>query len=61
MTIGNVSVSHVLIVADIVDEVIIGADIVITSGINLNVGQQSMSWGNVEIPLDIGYKHQAHA
>ena len=61
MTIGNVSVSHVFTLADIVDEVIIGADFMIANGINLNMGQQIMSRQNVEIPLDAGYKHQAHA
>ena len=24
------------------------------------MGQQIMSWRNVEIPLDVGYKHQVH-
>ena len=43
------------------DEVIIGADFMIAHGINSNMGQQIMSWRNVEIPLDVGYKHQVHA
>ena len=43
------------------DEVIIGADFMIAHGINLNMGQQIMSWRNVEIPLDVGYKHLLHA
>ena len=59
--IGNISVSHVFIVANIVDEVIIGADFIVVHGINLNMGQKIMSWRNVEIPPDVGYKHQAHA
>ena len=53
--IGNVTVSHVFTVADIVDEVVIGADFMIVYGINFNVGQHIMSWLNVELP------HQAHA
>ena len=60
MTIGNVGVSLVLIVADIVDEVNIAADFMIVHGIHLNRGQQIMSWGNVEIPHDIGFKHPVH-
>ena len=38
MRIGNVSVSHAFIVTDIVDEVIIGGDFMITLGIKLNMG-----------------------
>ena len=53
VTIANISVSHVFIVADIVDEVIIGADFRIIHGNNLNMGQQVMSRRNVEIPLDV--------
>ena len=60
MTIANISVSHVFIIADIVDEVIIGADFMIAHGINLTMGQQIMSWRNVEILLDVGYIHQEH-
>ena len=60
MTIGNVSVKNVFIVADIVDKVIIGADFMIAHDIYLNMGQQIMSWRNMEIPLYVGYKHQAH-
>ena len=55
VTIANISVSHVFIGADIVDEVTIGTDFMIAQGINLNIGQQMMSWRNVEIPLDVGY------
>ena len=33
----------------------------IAQGINLNMGQQTMCWRNVEIPLDFGYQHQVHA
>ena len=36
VTIANISVSHVFIVADIVDEVIMGANFMIAHGINLN-------------------------
>ena len=61
VTIANISVSHVFIVADIMDEVIIGADFMIAHGINLNMGQQIMSWRNAEIPLDVGYQHQVHS
>ena len=58
--ISNVSVSHVYIVGDIVDEVIIRVDFMIANGISFNMGQQIMSWRNVEIPLDVGYTHQVH-
>ena len=61
MTIANISVSHVFIVGDIVDEVIIGADFIITHGINLNICQQVMNWRNVEVPHDVGYKIQMRA
>ena len=43
------------------DEVIIGADFIIAHGINLNMRRQIMSWQNGAIPLDVGYKYQAHA
>ena len=46
--IGNVRVSHVFIVADIVDGVIFA----IAHGINFNMGQQIMSCRNVEILLE---------
>lgn len=59
LTIGNMSINHVFIVADIVDEVIIGADFMISHGINLNMGQQIMIWRNVEIPLNVGYESKA--
>ena len=39
LTIDKINVSHVFIVADIVDEVIIDADFMIAHGINLNMGQ----------------------
>ena len=61
MRIGNVSVSRVFIVADIVDDAIIGVDFMVAHGINLNMVQQVISWRNLEIPLDAGYKHQARA
>ena len=51
MTIANISISHVFIVADIVDEFNIGVDFMIALGINLNMGQQIMSWWNLEIPI----------
>ena len=38
LTIGKVSVSYVFVVADIVDEVIDGADFVIAYSINLKMG-----------------------
>ena len=44
VTLSNISVSHVFIVADIADEVIIGFDFVIANGFNLNMEQQIMSW-----------------
>ena len=58
MTIANISVSPVFIVADIVNEVIIGADFMIAHGVNLNMGQQITSWRNVQIPLDVGHQNQ---
>lgn len=60
VTIANISVKHVFIVADIVDEVIIGADFMISHSISLNMGQQVMTWRNVEIALDVGYDNQTH-
>ena len=51
--IGNVRVSHVFIVADIVDEVVIAVDFMIAYSMNLNMGQQIMSWRNVKTPLDV--------
>ena len=59
--IAKIKVSQVFIVADIVDEVIIGADFMITHGINFNMKQQIMTWRNVEILRDVGYKYQEHA
>lgn len=59
VSIANIAVRHVFIVADIVDEVIIGADFMINNGINLHMGQQIMTWRNVEIQLDVGYKSKA--
>ena len=32
----------------------------IAHGINFNMGQQIMSWPNVEIHLDVGYQNQVH-
>ena len=43
LTIGNISVRHVFIIADIVREVITGADFMIAHGINLKMKQQIMS------------------
>ena len=59
--IDNVSVSHVFIITEIVVEVIIGTDFMLAHDINLKMGQHIMSWGNVKIPPDVGYKHQTHA
>ena len=57
VTITNISVSYLFIVDDIASKVIIGVDFMIDHAINLNMGQQIMSWRNVEIPFDVGYKH----
>ena len=57
VTIANISVSHVFIVADIVDEVIIAADLMIAHGINLNMRQQIMSWRNVEKNYHLRVNH----
>ena len=46
---SQISVSNVFIVADIVDEVIIGADFNKVYGIRLDMGQQFMGWRNDEI------------
>ena len=60
VTIANISVSNAFIVADIVDEVIIGAEFMIAHGISLNMGQQIMSWRNMEIPFEVGCKPHEH-
>ena len=44
VTIANISITHVFIVADIVDDLIFGADFMIAHGINLNMEQQIVSW-----------------
>ncbi|XP_037813635.1 uncharacterized protein LOC119604837 [Lucilia sericata] len=59
VNIANISVDHLFIVADIVDEVIIGADFMIMHGIKLHLGPNVMIWRNVEIPLDVGYQSKA--
>ena len=41
--IANICVSHAFIVADVVNEVIIGAGFMITQGINFNMRSQVMS------------------
>ena len=43
LTLANISVSDVFTVADIVDEVIIGADFTIAQDTNLSMGQQVLS------------------
>ncbi|XP_058977365.1 uncharacterized protein LOC131802038 [Musca domestica] len=55
LTIANKSENYEFIVADIVDEVIIGADFMIAFGINLDMKERVMTWSNVEIPLNVGY------
>jgi hypothetical protein len=51
--IGNKQFRHQVIVADIVDEVILGMDFMGAKGFVLDLGQRTMSYGNVKLPLQI--------
>ncbi|XP_036334503.1 uncharacterized protein LOC118745073 [Rhagoletis pomonella] len=55
VTIGNVKVSHVFIVADIADEVIIGVDFLTDHGISIDLRSMTMTINNMEVRLNSGY------
>lgn len=52
--IGNRTVEHDFIVANITDEVIIGVDFMIRHGFTLDLKKKTLRYANVELPLDIG-------
>ncbi|XP_017478263.1 PREDICTED: uncharacterized protein LOC108368035 isoform X1 [Rhagoletis zephyria] len=55
VAIGNVTVFHKFIVADIVDEVIIGVDFLFDQGMQIDMTNRIMTYNNMEVPLSFGY------
>ncbi|MGC8821243.1 MAG: reverse transcriptase domain-containing protein, partial [Fervidobacterium sp.] len=53
--IGNSVFDHEFIVANIIDEIIIGMDFMASHGIVLDMKEMMMKLGNVDIPLNSGY------
>lgn len=51
VVIGDVELVHEFIVADIIDEIIIGMDVMVKHGFNLDLKNMLLTYGNVEIPL----------
>ncbi|XP_073847838.1 uncharacterized protein [Musca autumnalis] len=59
LSMGRKSVNFDFIVADIVDEVILGVDFMIAFDINLDIKHRVMTWSNVEIPISVGYNEKS--
>ncbi|XP_073811775.1 uncharacterized protein [Musca autumnalis] len=58
LSMGRKSVNFDFVVADIMDEVILGVDFMIAFDINLDIKHRVMTWSNVEIPINVGYKEK---
>ena len=58
IVIGKAAVLHNFIVADIVDEVIIGVDFLANQGIKIDMKNRIMSYRNMEVPLMFGYDNK---
>ncbi|XP_073833346.1 uncharacterized protein [Musca autumnalis] len=59
LSMGRKSVNFDFIVADIVDEVILGVDFMIAFDINLDIKHRVMTWSYVEIPINVGYNEKS--
>lgn len=53
LIIGNTKFEHNFIVADIVDDVIIGVDFMIQHGLTLDLRKKLLKYANVELPLEV--------
>ena len=56
--IGNVAVDHEFLVAEIVDEIIIGMDFMIAHGLTLDMREMVMKFQNTDILLNSGYNYK---
>jgi len=56
--IGNSVINHEFIVANIVDEIIIGMDFMVTHGFILDMKNKTMRFNNADIELNVGYSHE---
>uniref|UniRef100_A0A1B0GB86 Retrotransposon gag domain-containing protein n=1 Tax=Glossina morsitans morsitans TaxID=37546 RepID=A0A1B0GB86_GLOMM len=59
ISISNVSMKHEFLVADIMDEVILGMDFMAKHGFVLDMKRQVLHYANVTLPLTVGYDRQA--
>lgn len=51
--VGTMKIDHVFVVADIMDEVILGLDFMLSHGFNLDLDNRLLKCGNMEVSLDI--------
>lgn len=60
ITIGLSSFSHVFLVADIMDEIILGLDFMIRNNFTINLKEKSLKFLNTEIPLRVGENNSTY-
>ncbi|KAI5738489.1 hypothetical protein M8J77_007742 [Diaphorina citri] len=54
MQLGNVEMRHTFVVADIVDDCILGFDFMMDHGVSMDFGDSTMIIGNAVIPMTVG-------
>ncbi|KAI5718730.1 hypothetical protein M8J77_025938 [Diaphorina citri] len=54
MQLGNVKMRHTFVVADIVDDCILGFDFMMDHGVSMDFGDSTMIIGNAVIPMTVG-------
>uniref|UniRef100_A0A1B0AEI4 Peptidase A2 domain-containing protein n=1 Tax=Glossina pallidipes TaxID=7398 RepID=A0A1B0AEI4_GLOPL len=59
ISISDVSIKHEFLVADIMDEVILGMDFMAKHGFVLDMKRQVLQYANVTLLLTVGYDRQA--
>uniref|UniRef100_A0A1B0ACC2 CCHC-type domain-containing protein n=1 Tax=Glossina pallidipes TaxID=7398 RepID=A0A1B0ACC2_GLOPL len=59
ISISDLSMKHEFLVADIMDEVILGMDFMAKHGFILDMKRQVLQYANVTLPLTVGYDRQA--
>uniref|UniRef100_A0A1A9ZWQ2 Peptidase A2 domain-containing protein n=1 Tax=Glossina pallidipes TaxID=7398 RepID=A0A1A9ZWQ2_GLOPL len=59
ISISDVSMKHEFLVADIMNEVILGIDFMTKHGFVLDMEKQVLQYANVTLPLSVGYDIQA--
>uniref|UniRef100_A0A1B0A797 Uncharacterized protein n=1 Tax=Glossina pallidipes TaxID=7398 RepID=A0A1B0A797_GLOPL len=59
ISISDVSMKHEFLVADIMDEVILGMDFMAKHGFGLDMKRKVLQYANVTLPLTVGYDRPA--